>query len=477
MCGFVYLQGVSSQNEIDACMKRIAHRGPDCTNIIRDKNFNIGFCRLSINDPSENGMQPFSLDSRIAVINGEIYNYRELAQRFSILMKSSCDSEILLPLYKIVKDSIVDELDGFYSAVIIEDDSLVCLRDEMGQKPLFYGKTDAYFFIVSELKAVKGIQWFKEVSPGITKIYKKDFSLKEYKEIKPKCSTKSILNTLNDAVKKRIPLDGSEFGIFLSGGLDSSIVASLAINQTTNIHFFSLADSKSPDFTAIEQIVKYLNISNHHLVKLPTKEELKNLIQKIVYYTESFNPSIISNGLATYLLAQEAHKYGLKVILSGEGSDELFGGYRNFKSDEDWQTFRKMLIQDMHYTELRRLDLCCMANSIESRCPFLDRDVLAISNTLNYNDLFKDEIGKRCLKESFKSLLPEQILNRKKVSCDVGSGIRKMVVNYLKSNGLTERESLKKIWARFNFGLEDQTYFSKYPAFDEWIDKRESFHC
>lgn len=477
MCGIVYLQGLNAHNRIEHCIRKLAHRGPDDEFIVYGNESALAFCRLSINDHSINGRQPFQYGNMFAAINGEIYNYKELAQKFSIPLKGCCDTEILLPLYEKMGDECIDELDGFYSAVIVHKNTLTCLRDEMGQKPLFYGKTKTDYFISSELKAIQDIVWFEEVPIGLTTIAKKDFSITDHQDIKKKCATKDIMHALNDAVKKRIPFDGSNFGIFLSGGLDSSIIAAMATKYRDDIHFFSLAEEKSPDFNAIMDVVSYLNIKNIHFVNLPKNSELDALINKIVYHTESFNPSIISNGLATYLLAKNARNLGLKVVLSGEGSDELFGGYRYFKQNEDWCSFRNMLLKDMHFTELRRIDMCCMANSIESRCPFLDREVLAISNNLDYENFFRDGNGKSILRDAFVNLLPRQIVDRKKVSCDVGSGIRGIVVNYLKQNGLTERENLKQIWSRYNLGPEDHPYFSRYPAFDEFIDKRGDSHC
>lgn len=477
MCGIVYLQGPEVHDEIAKSINLIAHRGPDDESIVLGNGYALAFRRLAINDQSLFGRQPFVCGDLKAAINGEIYNYKELAEKYSIALNGPCDSKILLPLYEKMGDGIIDVLDGFFSAVIVNDKSIVCLRDEMGQKPLFWGKTQKYYFISSELKAVRDIVWFDEVPLGISKISLCDFSIKEYRKPKKKIPSQNLYAALDKAVQKRIPVDGSDIGIFLSGGLDSSIVAALAMQYRKNVHFFSLADKDSIDYPAIMRMVDCLKIDKLHLVPLPSFSEIGALIRTIVYHTESFNPSIISNGLATFLLAKKAREYGLKVVLCGEGADELFGGYRYFNPSEDWKSFRDMLVGDMHFTELRRLDMGCMANGIEPRCPFLDRDVLSISKTLGYEDLFKNGFGKSILRETFANLLPELIINRKKISCDVGSGIRRLVVNHLRSSGISERETLKNFWQEYNFGPVNHPYFSKYPAFDELIDKRGAVHC
>lgn len=201
------------------------------------------------------------------------------------------------------------------------------------------------------------------------------------------------------------------------------------------------------------------------------------LIKKVVWATESFNPSIISNGLGTYLLSKSANEAGIKVVLGGEGADELFGGYHKYSSpDSNWKYIRKQLINDMPITELRRLDLSSMAHSVEVRCPFLDQRIRNFSDNLSFDDLYRGDVNKAILREVFEGFLPNSVLQRQKTSLDVGSGVRSLVVKCLTNNGQTERQVLKEIWnEHFNMDASN-LFFSSYPVFDAVIDKRGRGH-
>ena len=246
------------------------------------------------------------------------------------------------------------------------------------------------------------------------------------------------------------------------------------------IYYVLGSKNESNDYSYAVNLIKYLGLKNVKFIDLPSKNEIKTLISKIVYASESYNPSIISNGLCTYLLSKAAKEDGIKVVISGEGADELFCGYHYLKKEEDWKKIRSKLIEDMQFTELRRLDLLSMDNSIEMRCPFLDKEVYSYSENLNYSDFFvnKDNtlFNKYILRKTFEDDLPNEIIYRKKISFDVGSGIRKMIVNILRENGKSEKEELKSIWKRHFSKDYTNTYFHSYPTFDEVIEKRNEVH-
>lgn len=475
MCGIVAIIG--SHNNIEKALGKIRHRGLDATNFLCSDNVAIGFNRLSINDTSEKGMQPFEFGNLIGVFNGEIFNADELRRTFDLKTNSKSDMEIVLPLFEKLGRSIIHKLDGFYSGIIYNKKTkqVFLLRDYIGKKPLFFGKANMDLFIVSELKAIDLIDDFLIVPKGFSELKDEKIDLIEKHEI-PFVSKEKLKETLVEAVKKRICENEKQLGVFLSGGIDSSIIASIVSQYTDNVTYYTLGNTD--DFNFVNLLSKRLGIATKiKKVELPKPYELPELIEKIVYHTESYNPSIVSNGLATYLLSSAAHKDNLNVVLSGEGADELFCGYPLSKDKNKWFEKRVELIENMHFTELRRLDLASMAHTIEIRCPFLDKKVYSISNDCKASDLIGDFQGKQILRKTFKDDLPIEIVERNKMSFDVGSGIRKMVVEYLTQNGKTEKEQLKEIWSKFYQNLlSNNFYFHSYPTFDKAIEKRGVTH-
>lgn len=476
MCGLILLAGERSAQLISKCTERLQHRGPDEQSIYTDRNIAIGFQRLAINGDKYEGHQPFEYKGWISVANGEIYNHKELAERYGHTL-SSCDTKVILPLYLKLKEKTIEELDGFYAAVLVNPTRThaICLRDSMGKKPLFVGTTNGTVFISSELKSVKSAEWFKALPKGASKVDLISGEVTVLQKPLLKHTNMGLTEALTTSIQKRLPKTAQPVAIFLSGGLDSSIIASIASTLRNNIVYFTLGD-RANDYAAAQTVAKYLELKNVITVPLPAADELPNLIHRIVYTTESYNPSIVSNGLATYLLAKAVQESGIKVVLTGEGADELFGGYHQFSEHEPWQETREHLINDMTFTELRRLDLACMANGVEPRCPFLDQAVKAISDRMTYSQLYSGDLNKVVLRKAFEGALPQEILYRKKISCDVGSGIRGMVVKYLKRNGRSEREELLEIWKQYFAFEPSQSYFHSYPVFDAAIDVRGVIH-
>lgn len=485
MCGIVAFLGKDSLFNTQNALTKIRHRGQDSTKIYHSSTISLGFNRLSINDLSASAMQPFEYEDFVGVFNCEIYNADELRRSFNLETISSSDAEIILPLFKQLGSKIIHYLDGFYSGIIFnkETNQVFTFRDYIGKKPLFYGKTNASEFITSELKSIENMVDFEIVPKGCCGIIHQEISVIEPHKLSY-VSKKNLKEVMIEAVKKRIPKQEAKFGVFLSGGLDSSIITTIVSKISDNIIYYSLGSTDTPDLQYVFELSKALNIEDKlKIIPLPQLEDLSELINNIVYHTESYNPSIISNGLATYLLSKAAYNDGLKVVISGEGADELFCGYPISKDKKAWFKKRVELIENMHFTELRRLDLASMANTIEVRCPFLDRNVFSASDDCLIEDLIdrKNGIlqGKKILRETFCKDLPLNIIHRNKVSFDVGSGIRKQVVEYL--TGLTstqsERHKLKEIWMTyFPQNLSDNNYFHAYPTFDMSIDKRGCTH-
>jgi len=442
----------------------------------------LGFNRLAINDKGISGQQPYQHGSLVGVFNGEIYNFQDLAARHGLSTESSCDTHIVLPLYTLLGEQIIDEMDGFYSGCILDRDKgdLICLRDHIGKKPLLVGKSGSELFVTSELKALEKVDWFRLLPRGITRVDLETGQVELVRRHGSVGCNGNLRQLLHDAVRKRIPPDDEPLGLFLSGGLDSSIVAALASGMRKDIVYYTLSMEGAPDHHFAGLMVDALGAKNVRALSMPETAELSDLIEKVVLATESFNPSIISNGLCTYLLAEAAHQDGIKVVLTGEGADELFCGYHLFTRDEPWRRTRARLIDDMTFTELRRLDTCSMAHAVEARCPFLDRAVREFSDTLEYEELYEEKTeglqNKMALRMAFEGALPDEVIGRRKTSFDVGSGARGQVVAYLRRNGRSERAELREIWRRLFDHDGTQPYFHAYPVFDHVIDNRGVAH-
>ena len=478
MCGILMFHGPSASERLKRSLNRLNHRGPDDDNIWSDGELALGFTRLAINDKGILGRQPHIHGDLIGAVNGEIYNHRELASTHKLAFQGASDTGVVLPLFERNGSQVIDELDGFYSSVIIRQTTteVFCFRDHIGKKPLFVGRSGNELFITSELKTLDEIDWFKMLPKGATQVDLKTGKVIQMAKHQLQSPKMEIEELIKEAVRKRIPEVGQPVGLFLSGGLDSSIIAAQTLQCRKDVTYYTLASPSALDQAPAEIIIKHLGLRDLRRVPLPSATELPELLQKVVYATESYNPSIVSNGLATFLLAQAAHNDGIRVVLTGDGADELFGGYHNFTEKEAWRKTREHLLSDMQFTELRRIDTCSMAHGVEIRCPFLDRMIQAYSNKLRYNQMYDGDENKVTLRRQFKSTLPYEILHRKKVSFDVGSGIRKAVVRYLTRNGASESQELLTIWKElFNFD-ESNSHFHSYPEFDFAIKQRGEMH-
>jgi len=485
MCGILLFYGDQAKRRLNESIVKIKHRGPDETKTDHNGLLSIGFNRLAINDKSPLGSQPITYKNYLCVINGEIYNHSLLVDKYNLSIEGKCDTHIVPQLFELLGYDVISVLDGFYSGLIFNKKTheLFCLRDYIGKKPLFFGKSGTELFITSELKAVSHINSFEMLPKGISQIdinLKKIISKRHHSLNYPIKNKDYLKKIMEKSVVKRLPEKNEPVGVFLSGGLDSSIIASIVASHRNNAIYYTLVTQNSQDNKYVEILEKFLDLKCVKFIKYVLDDMFIKLIEKVIYATESYNPSIISNGICTYLLAKAAHKDGLKVVLSGEGADEMFCGYHMFEEHQDWKLIRKQLISDMHFTELRRIDQSCMAQSIEVRCPFLDQSIYSLASTLSYKDFFHQHndkmVNKYILRKTFENILPQEIVYRKKTSFDVGSGIRALVVHHLTKDGKKEKEVLKTIWKKYFNNNWKHPYYHSYPVFDKVIEKRGKTH-
>ena len=457
MCGILAIlntiDAYSFRNKAKRLSHKLSHRGPDYSGIYINKNNILCHERLSIIDVL-NGSQPIENNDVILVVNGEIYNYKELKKKYGGEYKTESDCEVLITLYKKYGDNFLERevISGMYSFVLYDKkkDTYIIGRDPIGIIPLYYGfGKDGSIWVSSELKAIeKDCKIYDIFPPGfyytsqeqILNIFYKSKWYFDMLYTPPKSSNFDIDKTcdlinksLTLSVKKHLMCD-VPYGILLSGGLDSSLIASIAsreykINrQLTDLHTYCIGLKGSKDIKAAEEVAKFIG-SKHYSFEFTLDEGL-DALESVIYHIETFDITTIRASTPMYLMARKIKASGIKMVLSGEGSDEIFGGYLYFhkapNSDEFYkETVRK--VKALHKYDCLRANKSMLAWGVEARVPFLDREFLDI--VMNLDPKYKlciNGIEKYILRKSFDNknnpYLPENILWRQKEQFSDGVG-------------------------------------------------------
>jgi asparagine synthase (glutamine-hydrolysing) len=438
MCGFVVIEGDFDNSSTDVFLndfQKIKHRGPDDHQVVKFPKGLIGFHRLAIMDLSDHGRQPFeSKTSNLLVCNGEIYNYPDLKSKcISHTFASHSDCEVLLPLYEQWGlKKMVESLDGEFAFVVWDEQlgKLVAARDPMGIRPLFYGKTqDGSMAFASEVKAL--VSFCEKIYPFPPGQYFDGDQFHTFLDLGKvdqflNLPTEEILNGINSrlvsAVKKRLQSD-AEVGFLLSGGLDSSLVCAIAqkFNPNKPIRTFSIGMTDDSIDSKYAQDVATFISANHTNVTM-TPDDVLEALKVVIYHLESWDITTIRASVGMYLVCKYIRENtNIKVLLSGEVSDELFGyKYTDFApSDLEFQKEAQKRIRELYLYDVLRADRCISAHSLEARVPFSDSDfvnfVMSINPKLKMNTT---GMGKFILREAFKSdeLLPDHILWREKAA-------------------------------------------------------------
>ncbi|MBP3771686.1 MAG: asparagine synthase B [Treponema sp.] len=488
--------------------KKIRHRGPDWSGVYTGDNAILSHERLSIVDPLSGKQPLVSDDGKlILAANGEIYNHKNLraqfAQSYHFLTGSDC--EVILPLYKKYRESgdfsaMIEELSGIFAFALYdsERDAYLIARDEIGVIPLYQGWDKAgRYYVASELKALEGecvtIEEFpngsylysKEKSEGEglplapaanassatpsagsdaarnacsqgkpVKWYHRDWENYDFVKNSPKAADdkgeiinpaviEKVRNGLETAVKAQLMSD-VPYGVLLSGGLDSSIIAAITQKFSKKrvesdskesawwpqLHSFAIGLEGSPDLIAAQKAADYIG-TVHHEVHFTIQEAL-DALPDVIYHIETYDITTVRASTPMYLLARVIKSMGIKMVLSGEGSDELFGGYLYFHKAPNAKEFHEELVRKMsklHLYDCLRANKSLMAWGVEGRVPFLDKDFIDIAMSLNPSDKMsirlpdgKQRIEKWILRKAFEDLLPENIAWRQKEQFSDGVG-------------------------------------------------------
>ncbi len=436
MCGIAGVWGSKAEEVVRKMMKRMVHRGPDAEGMFVSEAGCLGHQRLSIMDP-EGGNHPiYSGDGRRAIIaNGEIYNFPTLREdlKSKHTFRTSNDSESALHLYEDIALEAADQLDGMFAFAISDGSDLYAARDPIGIKPLYYGRREGGFVFASELKALSGFaEDVREFPPGtwyhtrhgfnsfyvVPRHQQGAYSIDE-------CA-RMIRQKLEKAVLKRLMSD-VPLGAFLSGGLDSSIICAIARKHLKQMHTFSVGVEGSRDILAARMVSKHINSIHHEY--LFTQEEIIEKLPEIIYYLESYDQDLVRSAIPCYFTSKLASEY-VKVILTGEGADELFAGYTYYKDIDDNGDLHDELrrsVCSLHNINLQRVDRLTMAHSIEGRVPFLDTELIDLAQKVPVEYKLKETesgvfVEKWILRKACEDLLPREIVWRDKEQFDEGSG-------------------------------------------------------
>ena len=448
MCGIFCVVGkYLNKEDIIKDFNKIKYRGPDETNIIEISQGILGFHRLSIVDLSKEALQPYHINDTYSSCNGEIYNYKFLKEKYNLDTITNCDCEVIPHLYNKKKFDFINELDGVFAFIIIENDNILVARDRIGVRPLFWKFENGNFCFSSEMKSINS--WSEiQVFPPAHYFYNGQFV--EYysliwKNPVEKVNYNKIKILLENAVEKRLMSD-VPIGILLSGGLDSSIIAAIVTKKIKDIESFAIGLEGSPDLIKAAELAKILG-TKHHEVHF-TLESAKKVIEKVIYNFETYDITTIRAGVPMYLLSTYIKENtNIKVILSGEGSDELFGGYLYFHEAPDPLSFHNEcnnLVQRLHRFDVLRADRSTASCGLEIRVPFLD--TVFVDYIMNLEPSQKmNGIEKKILRKAFEEDLPDDILYRQKEQFSDGVGYN--WISFLKK--FNEKELYKKIYDKY----------------------------
>jgi asparagine synthase (glutamine-hydrolysing) len=364
--------------------------------------------------------------------NGEVYNYRTLQERFlgGTAMSGHSDTEVLLHLYRKLGPSMMEHLDGMFALAILHEGELFLARDPLGIKPLYYGEKNGLLYFASEIKALAHATdqigefpvgcWYHS-RLGLQFYYNTVRSLVPFLGDK-RAAHAAIRETLDEAVRKRLLAD-VPVGISLSGGLDSSIIALLANRHTQHLHSFVVGIEGSEDIAAARKMADLLGTQHHE--RTYTEAEMIDALPKVVFHLESFDPALVRSAIPNHFLAETASRY-VKVILTGEGADEIYGGYDYMGRYPDGILLQAEMLTTttaLHNTNLQRADRTPMAFGLEARVPFLDTK--SVSLALGFPASWKlhgKRTPKRLLRDAFRDDLPSEIINRPKQKFSKGAG-------------------------------------------------------
>ena len=458
MCGIVGVFDLKvDHNELKAKVlkmsKKVRHRGPDWSGIFHCEKAILAHERLSIVDV-ESGKQPqYSKDCNLVLaVNGEIYNHQEIRNRYkdSYEFLTNSDCEVILALYRDKGPDFLEDLNGIFAFALYdrENDYYFIARDHIGIVPLYMGwDTFGNFYVASELKALEGVcNKIQEFLPGhylfskdgiMKNWYKRDWM--DYQNVEKNTSSiPELRKALEEAVHRQLMSD-VPYGVLLSGGLDSSIISAVAKKFASKrietgdkseawwpqLHSFAIGLDGSPDLAAARKVADHIG-SIHHEIHFTVEEGL-DAVRDVIYHIETYDVTTVRASTPMYLISRVIKSMGVKMVLSGEGADEVFGGYLYFHKAPDAKSFHEETlrkIDKLHLYDCLRANKSLAAWGVEGRVPFLDKEFLDVAMRLNPKDKMTghDKMEKWILRKAFEDYLPESVAWRQKEQFSDGVG-------------------------------------------------------
>ena len=458
MCGIVSIFNIQEQTpelrqKALRMSQKIRHRGPDWSGIYTGGSAILCHERLSIVDP-ESGKQPlFSSDKKqVLAVNGEIYNHQDIRRRYAskYQFQTGSDCEVILALYRDKGIDFLEDLSGIFAFALYdaERDEFLIARDPIGVIPLYIGyDDDGKVYVASELKALEGqcdryepflpghYYWSRE--PGMKRYYKRDWF--SYDAVKDNAASVTDIHDALEAAVKRQLMSDVPYGVLLSGGLDSSVISAIAEKFSERriedddkerawwprLHSFAVGLKGAPDLAKAKLVADYIG-TVHHEINYTIQEGL-DAIRDVIYFIETYDVTTVRASTPMYLLARVIKSMGIKMVLSGEGADEIFGGYLYFHKAPSPKAFHEETVRKLsklYMYDCLRANKSLSAWGVEGRVPFLDKEFLDVAMRTNPEAKMcpGKTIEKRIVREAFANMLPEEVAWRQKEQFSDGVG-------------------------------------------------------
>ncbi len=458
MCGIVAVFDVRNNSEqlrqqVLEMSKKARHRGPDWSGNFCGKNAILAHERLSIVDPASGGQPLYSPDGNLVLaVNGEIYNHQEIRKQYKDKydFQTQSDCEVILALYQDKGVDFLNDLNGIFGFALYDktNDTYLIGRDHMGIIPLYQGwDKEGRYYVASELKSLEGVcnnietflpgHYYHSKDENPTRYYERDWM--EFENVKDnEASIEELRQALEDAVERQLMSD-VPYGVLLSGGLDSSVVSAIAKKFAgrrieskglkdawwPQLHSFSVGLEGSPDLAAAQKVADHIG-TVHHEIKFTIQEGL-DALKDVVYHLETYDVTTIRASTPMYLMARVIKSMGVKMVLSGEGADEIFGGYLYFHKAPNAEEFHKETVRKLdklYLYDCNRANKSLAAWGVEGRVPFLDKEFMDVAMRLNPKE--KMSLGGRMekwiVRKAFEDYLPESVAWRQKEQFSDGVG-------------------------------------------------------